>query len=302
MNTRRHNVLTRRDFLRGAAGAGVLATASWAARGQGESASASGLMSEVVLVRDRDAVSSEGAVNAEVIGRMLDDAVAALLSEPDPVAAWKRLVKPGDTVGIKSNVAGPPRTPPELEAAIKRRVMDAGVPEDNISIDDRGVLRNPVFRNATALINVRPMRSHHWSGVGSLLKNYIMFSDSPPSWHGDSCANLAGLWDLPIVKGKTRLNILVMLSPLFHSKGPHNYNKAYVWDYKGILVSLDPVAADATGLRIIEAKRIEFFGEYQPLPISPKHIQVAQDKFGLGIADPRRINIVKRGWLEDVLI
>ena len=64
-------------------------------------------------------------------------------------------------------------TPKELEAAIKRRVLDVGVPETNMDIDDRGVLRNPVFLKATALINVRPVRTHHWSGVGTCLKNYI---------------------------------------------------------------------------------------------------------------------------------
>ncbi len=258
--------------------------------------------SRVVLVRDINVLDDQGVVNSSVLGRMLDDAVIALTEESDVSKAWKRVVSPDDTVGIKSNVAGPPRTPPELENVIRDRVVAAGVDPIRVAVDDRGVLNNPVFQKATALINVRPMRSHHWAGVGSLIKNYIMFSDNPPSWHEDSCANLAGLWELPIVRGKTRLNILVMLTPLFHSKGPHNYNKAYVWDYKGLLVGTDPVAVDATGLRIIEAKRLEFFGEYQPLPVSPKHIKLAETKFGLGIADPARIDVKKLGWEDGLLI
>jgi hypothetical protein len=60
---------------------------------------------------------------------------------------------------------------------------------------------------ATALINARPMRSHHWAGVGSLIKNYIMFIPEPISIHPDSCADLASIWDLPVVKGKTRLKV-----------------------------------------------------------------------------------------------
>lgn len=292
-------LVTRRDFLSRAAGAGVgtavLATGAWAATSPGEN-------SKVVLVRHASVCRADDSLDVEILGRMLDDAVSTFFGVDDPAAAWKRVVTSRDTVGIKSNVAGPPRTPIELENLLRERVLAAGVSENKVSVDDRGVLRNPVFQEATALINVRPMRSHHWSGVGSLLKNYIMFSDNPPSWHDDSCANLAGLWQMPIVRDKTRLNILVMLTPLFHSKGPHNYNKAFVWNYGGLLIGTDPVAVDATGLRIIEAKRQAFFGEHQPLPVSPKHIQIAQTKYGLGVADPERIEVIKLGWEEDVLI
>lgn len=296
-----HKELTRRDFLRGTASVTLAGAAGTSALAQG-TVTPTAQKSKVVLVRDPNAVDADERPDAQVLQKMLDDAVAALLGETEPVAAWKRLVQPDETVGIKSNVGGPPRTPPQLEAAIKRRLIDAGVSANRIAIDDRGVLRNPIFQEAAALINTRPMRTHHWSGVGSLIKNYIMFSDDPPSWHGDSCANLAGLWDLPMVKGKTRLNILVMLTPLFHSKGPHNFQKRYTWAYKGLLVGSDPVAVDATGLRILKAKRRAHFSKDEPLVISPKHIRVAQDKFHLGIADPDRIDLKKLGWTEGMLI
>ncbi|MBI4559950.1 MAG: DUF362 domain-containing protein [Candidatus Hydrogenedentes bacterium] len=294
--------LTRRDFLKHATSA-TLAGASVAALGQeAQRAISTAGKSTVVLVRDVQVLDGDRKVQADVLSRMFDDALTTLTGEKDPVAACKRLVQPTDTVGIKTNVWQFLATPPELEAAIKRRVMDAGVPEDRIGIDDRGVLQNPIFQQATALINVRPMHTHHWAGVGSCLKNYIMFSDNPPSWHDDSCANLAGLWDLPIVKGKTRLNVLVMLTPLFHGKGPHHFQLKYTWEYKGLIVGTDPVAVDATGLRILEAKRKAFFETDEPFAIPPKHIRVAQDKFGLGIADPERINLIRLGWAEEILI
>jgi hypothetical protein len=146
------------------------------------------------------------------------------------------------------------------------------------------------------------MHTHHWAGVGSLLKNYIQFVPEPYKLHGDSCANLGSVWQLPIVKDKTRLNVLVMLTPLFHGKGPHHFQKQYLWDYKGLLVGKDPVAVDATGLRILEAKRLEYFGEEQPFPIPPKHIRVAEEKFHLGVADPSKIEVKKIGWEEGILI
>lgn len=261
-----------------------------------------GKRSKVVLIRDQNVLSGGRQVNASILSRMLDEGVMALLSESEPSRAWDRLVTPDDTVGIKSNVWRFLATPPELEQAISDRVFSAGVPSNQIGIDDRGVLRNPIFQNATALINVRPMRTHHWSGVGSCIKNYIVFSPRPSSWHSDSCADLAGLWELPEAKGKTRLNVLVMLTPLFHGKGPHHFNPRYTWEYGGLIIGEDPVAVDAIGVRILEAKRRDFFDDIQPLVVPPKHIAVAEEKFGLGVADPDRIDVVKLGWESGALI
>ena len=299
--------LCRRDFVRGAAG--VTLVGAWGtfcqkkesrAKAPEEKKAEVKQRSRVVLIRDERVIDSNRKVDPEIIARMLDDGVKALLEENDAKVAWANLIRPDDVVGIKSNEWSYLPTPPELEEAIRRRVMGAGVPEDKIDIDDRGVLGSVVFTSATALINVRPMRTHNWSGVGSCLKNYIMFHPHPWRWHDDSCADLATLWKMPIVAGKTRLNILVMLTPLFHGKGPHHYQAEYTWEYKGLIVGIDPVAVDATGLRILEAQRKLHFKKDVPFAASAKHIKVAEEKHKLGIAD--RIDLVKLGWMEGALI
>jgi hypothetical protein len=104
------------------------------------------------------------------------------------------------------------------------------------------------------------------------------------------------------VKGKTRLNILVMLTPLFHSVGPHGYSSEYVWNYGGIIVGTDPVACDAVGLKIIQAKRKNYFKEDRPLNPPAKHIELADTRHNLGTADLKKIELIKLGWKEDVLI
>jgi hypothetical protein len=293
-----HRTITRRDFLKVASAAplaGALAPAL--ARPAAPESKV-----RVVLVRHEDALDPSGAPRAEVIQAMLDDAVRSLIGDKDVVKAWKTLIRPDDTVGIKTNVWGKLPTTAEVEQAIKRRVMDAGVPEDRLSVDDRGVLRNPVFQKATALINARPARTHQWSGMGSCIKNYIMFTPQPSAWHGDTCADLAGIWNLPEVKGKTRLNVLVMLTPLFHMIGTQQYNKDFTWAYKGLIVSRDPVAADSTGLRVLEAKRREHFQDDGLLKPTPHHIQLADTRHHLGVSDPARIELVKLGWSEGLLI
>jgi hypothetical protein len=205
-------------------------------------------------------------------------------------------------VGIKTN--GWPRlpTPPELEAAIRRRVRDAGVPEQRLDVADAGVLSNPIFLNATALVNVRPLRTHHWAGVGTCLKNYIQFVPDKPSYHPDGCAALGKIWTLPIVKGKTRLNILSALTPQFYGRGANFFDRRYVWPYQGLIVGTDPVAVDTVGAHLLQAKRLAFFGDDRALDVTPHHIQVADTEYHLGVSDLRRIAVVKLGWMEDALI
>ena len=293
-------IITRRDFIR---------TGSYVAAGTfmglpllSHAAGNQTAKSRVVLIREKNVVKPGGSLHRGHLEEIFDTAVTTLLDAPDPVSAWQKLVKPDDIVGIKSNVWTYLPTPASLEAAIKKRLMAAGVQEKNIAISDRGVRSNSVFKKSTALINVRPMRTHHWSGLGTLLKNYIMFVGAPWMYHGNSCERLGAVWQKPRVKGKTRLNILVMLTPLFHGVGPHHFSRKYTWPYGGLIVSTDPVAADATGARIIQAKRNEYFGENRPISPPPRHIEAADSKFGLGNSRPDRIQLIKLGWQKDIFI
>ena len=207
-------IITRRDFLGVAAGTAIAATLGAGILGEVKAEPTS----RVVLIRNAEVVGSDGSVRGEILQTMLDEAIKTLLGTKDSAEAWQKLIKSSDIVGIKSNAWSRLPTPKELEAAIKRRVLDVGVEEKNMDIDDRGVLRNPVFLKATALINVRPLRTHHWSGVGTCLKNYIQFVPDPSSYHDEGCSPLGKIRTYPIVKGKTRLNILSALTPQFYGR------------------------------------------------------------------------------------
>jgi hypothetical protein len=256
---------------------------------------------KVVLIRNKE-VLKNGEADKDILKQMIDQAVVELTGAVGTQEAWNKILKPDDILGIKTNAWNNLPTPPQVEEILKNKAIGVGIKENNISINDRSIRTDEVFQNSTALINVRPMRTHAWAGVGSLMKNYIMFLDQPSSIHGDSCADLATLYNLPQTKGKTRLNILVMLTPLFHGIGPHHFNRQYTWEYNGLLLGFDPVAVDSTGLRIIQAKRLDYFGEETPLNPPAKHIMLADTRHHLGTADPEKINLVKMGWDEDLLI
>ena len=294
-------ITTRRDFIRGTT-IGALGIALGCKSELGVLGRIVEGRARVVLIRHPDAVDDSGNYNDSVVGKMLDEAVTTLFEKGSQQEAWSGILQPNDILGIKTNVWGHLATPQAINLGVKKRAMEVGIPESNISIRDRGLLNDPIFTRSTALVNARPLRIHHWSGIGGCLKNYIMFVSQPWAYHGDSCADLGKLWKLPVAAGKTRLNILVVLNPHFHGIGPHNFSPRYTWPYGGLMVGTDPVALDSTGLRLLQAKQKEVFGDEPQGYTSPKHVGLAETRHGIGIADPDRIDIVRLGWTENSLI
>jgi hypothetical protein len=302
--TSERKLVTRREFLKataaGTAGAALVATTGLAlASGKQEK---TGPVTRVVLVRDKAVFSEEEGLNKAVIEQMLDDAVASLLKTEHPREAWGQMAGPTDVVGVKSNAWHLLPTPREVENAVISRLMREGVKEKNIAVGDKRVLRDKVFERSTVLLNLCTLRTHFWSGTGGCIKNYIMFVKKPWAYHDDQCADLGAIWNLKHVTGKTRLNVLCAFTPLFWGRGPHHFDRRYIWDYGGMIIGTDPVAVDAVGVRLLQAKRLEFFGEDRPLDTTPKHVVVADKRHGLGTSDLSKIELVKLGWEEDVLI
>lgn len=300
----RKRTLTRRDFIKAAAGAplaGGLAASRLGASGLPQMAAVPD-KSRVVLVRNLGVLDGSQKQRPEVVEQMLDEAMRALFKEKDAASAWKRIIKPSDTVGVKTNVWDYLPTGPAVEQALKNGVLSAGVPASRIGLDDRNVLSDPLFKAVTVLINARPARTHSWAGMGSCLKNMIMFVPRPSAYHDDTCADLAKIWFLPAVKDKVKLNIQVMMTPLFNSAGSRDFSEKYLWPYQGLVVGQDPVAVDSIALRILEAKRNEFFGEPRTLKPPAHHIALADTRHHLGHADPAAIELIKLGDTEGILI
>jgi len=290
--------VTRRDFLKGTAGL-FLTSTGLSAIPPKASAHA---QTKVIVIRNADVVGPNSEIKHSLLQNMINEAVRILTDKNEAQAAWQSLFSKTDIVGIKTNVWHYLPTPKELEIAIQQKLVDLGIPATNIAIDDRGVLDNPIFKKASALINVRPVRTHHWSGVGSCLKNYIMFVRNPSAYHNEGCSDLGKIWTYPVVKGKTRLNILCALTPQFYGRGAHFFDRRYVWPYRGLIVGTDPVAVDTVGSELLRKKRIAHFGDDRALDVLPVHISVADKKYRLGVSDLSKIEIIKVGWRDEVLL
>jgi len=103
MNARQ--ISNRRDFVKGAlmsaaavrAGAGVLA---------GAEQSAPAAKSKVVIARDALLRGTGSTVDSGRMLSLLDRAMQALFDRDRPIEAWRKLVHPGETVGLKVNTLG----------------------------------------------------------------------------------------------------------------------------------------------------------------------------------------------------
>ncbi len=111
-----------------------------------------------------------------------------------------------------------------------------------------------------------------------------------------------GALDASLAEGKVRLNVLVALTPQFLTRGPQFFDTRYLWPYKGILLSTDPVAVDTMGVKLLEARRKAFFGEDRPMTELAKHVRLAGEKHGIGVGDPSRIQLARLGWGTDILL
>ena len=297
--------LTRRSMLRTGAAWAVAsmyrlrAHVTKAAQQPATYASLRPAKSRVVLIRRPDVVRPDGSIDAGVLRAMLDEATKTLTQTPSASAAWQRLVKPTDVVGIKSNAWRSLPTPAALEEAIREAVGAAGVSAGQHHRGRPRRARQPGVQRAPRRSSTRGRCARtRWSGLGTCLKNYIMFVPRPADYHDDACAPLGAIWQQPDVKGKTRLNVLVMLTPQFHSVGPHSFSQEFTWPYGGLIVGTDVVAVDAVGARIIQAKRRAHFGEDRPLSRAAPHPGRRHALRPLATR-PAKIDLVRLGEAEE---
>jgi hypothetical protein len=283
----RRGTLTRRDFVRTSAGAAVglsLPAAAWATLPARAARSAT-----VTVVRDARVLDAAHRVDDKVLAEMLAETVKRVTKTASARDGWRALVKPTDVVGLVPSKALNP-THEELVDLVRAALVDAGVAADSIRNvqNSRGKVEA-----CTALITIPGLKAHWLTGIGTVLKNYIMFSGEPSAYHDENNDKLGEIWLMPHVKGKTRLVLVDALRPLC-DKGPQ-VDPRYLWDYKGLLAGTDPVAVDAIGLQIIMARRQELRGEPWPLSPPPLCVAMADHRYGLGTARLEEITVDRVG-------
>lgn len=274
----------------------------------------------VVLVRDKDVQDQDLKVDKDILSRMFDSGMSNLGKEDDPLKVWKKLFNSKDRVGIKISMMMTP-THRELVELIVANLLKAGVEDKNISVWDRDNIGigsaemhsrgkslgydkdhfSNVIKQSTALINVPGMKSHWLAGAAFSIKNWAGAVDNAVEYHTDDCCSSFGaIVANPEIKSKCRLVILDGLRPLFNG-GPQ-VDPKYLWNYNALILGFDHVAVDTVALKIIQNKRDEYKKEKWILNPPPLHITLADTRYKAGTSDLNKIELIKSGWEEGVLI
>jgi uncharacterized Fe-S center protein len=210
--------------------------------------------------------------------------------------AWLSLVKPKDVIGLVPTDHLNP-THDEIVDVVKNSLIDAGIAKDKIRLAQGGP-RSP--KKCDSLIAIPALKAHWLTGIGTVMKLYIMYSGSPSSYHKGNSAKLGEIWNLPSVKGKTKLVLVDSLYPLC-DKGPQP-DPRYQWHYNGLIAGTDPVAVETVCLNIVNEKRKAIRGEPWPLSPPPICVEAADKVYGLGTSRTEQIKIEHYGWEHELLL
>ena len=144
----------------------------------------------------------------------------------------------------------------------------------------------------TASVSLAVLKDHGMAGITAGLKNYYGAVHNPNKYHDDNCNPfIAELFDAPSIKSKHRLTILDALVVQYH-RGP-SYHARWAENYEALIFSLDPVAADFVGWRIVEdLRRAKGLPSLEEEKRAPLYLRTAE-RMGLGTATLSGIQIVE---------
>jgi len=288
------NQLTRRDFIRGTLGATLGTSILGVKWSKGDDRAVGSSL--VAIVRDKNVLDADMTVDPNVLKKMLDQAVIQFTGKEKIKDAWSTIVKPEDTVGLVPTQHLNP-THDELVDVVTMTLTDVGISKEKIIMAQGSPEK---ARACTTLIALPALKAHWLTGIGTVLKNYIMYSGNPSRYHEENSSKLGEIWNLPHVKGKTKLILVDALYPLC-DKGPQS-DPRYKWAYKGLIAGTDPVAVETICLRIITKKRRALRGEPWPISPPPLCVEEADKVYGLGTSRMEEIKIKHSGWEQDLLL
>jgi len=273
--------------------------------------------SRLVISRDSNLRSSPNTLDSSRLLHCLDRAMQALHDSDSPLEAWRKVVRPGEVVGLKVNcLAGRGNcTRPELVDAICERLQQAGIKEiviwDRLSSDlesarfkivERGsgircfgndwlgfedelavsgsvgsLLAKTLTQVCEAVINLPVLKDHGIAGVTIALKSMFGAIHNPNKYHVNVCNPYVA--DVNMLPPiRQKVRLHICDATTAQYEGGPSFMPHWTWPYNGLLVGHDPVALDYTGWQIIEKKRAEMgMKSLKEMKREPVYISTAAD-------------------------
>jgi len=200
---------------------------------------------KVVISRDPLLRGAGSSLDSGRLLKMLDRAVQALYATDSPLEAWKKVVRPGEVVGLKVNgLSGRGNsTSVLLVQVLCARLQDAGIPQKDIVIWDRMNvdLEGAGFRVATRQTQIRCI-GNDTLGYEEELATYGSVGSCLSKTLTQVCDAVI---NLPVLKDHGIAGVTIALKNLFGAI--HNPNKYH-------LNMGDPYIADVNMLPPIRQK------------------------------------------------
>lgn len=265
-------------------------------------------------------ISSDRILPVRVVQRsLLKDSISQgmmlLTGTHDVRDAWHAVLKPEDKILIKFNQSGAPMigTSQPFAEVLLKMLLEAGWPPEQIlmleaevsdynlpatrkvdmrwqgRVVDFGKSGKDVFLacldEATAIINVPFLKTHHLATTTGCLKNLSHgLIRHPARFHADGCdPAIAEIVASEPIRSKLRLNICNALRAVFR-KGP-DAGEDDIHNAGTILLARDPVACDAVGYGLLnEIRSLRGLSPLLPGARIPRQLATAT-RLGLGQSD-----------------
>lgn len=316
--------LSRRAFLRtsvGVTGASLFATAAFGRDEPLLDLAPDQPPARVAMARSRYVLDGP-TVHPTFARELFESALIHATRTSSPNEAWHSLLGPDDIIGLKFNRSGQRMiaTTDVFAEVIVSSLVDAGWPRDQIVCMElpeetarrlqtaapiAGYDSKPtnfasgadhlasVLRQVTALITIPFLKTHNLCTLTCSLKNLSHgLVKHPARFHDHGCSPyIADIVATDAIASKLRLAIVDALRVVF-ADGPAATSNN-VTNTGAILVSTDPVAADAIGLALLNDVRNRT--KLPPIAVSPAGIPylVAAHRAELGVAAPHGIELVQ---------
>lgn len=307
--------------------AAILATWLWAMPGPPGPAVVAVARAERILVPPGvfapRVLYPKGRVEFGIVEKLVDQALESLtgLEQGD---AWRRFVSPVDKVAILIDVSAPAVQTATVEVIIDR-LVGAGLQPGNICVfggDERdlfnagfnithegpgvrtygaasegyrGGITRIVAGDLQVLINVATLKADAEIGMAGCVANFLACVPEVERRRlRQDPALLPTVAAHPAVRAKLRLNFLEAYLPAIDHDGADRPTA----EYRGLVASVDPVAADTVGLRILQSCRDAYRQEAWPLEPPVTYLKLAQEEFRAGQSDPALISVRLTGPTE----
>ena len=253
--------------------------------------------SKVVIARDPALRGTGNSPDSVRVLKLLDRAVQSFYASDSPLEAWKTVVKPGETIGLKVNCLSGrgAATSVVLVEAICERLQQSGIPPQNIVIWDR---LNSDLESAGFRITRRDRIRCIGNDTADYGRELAVFGSAGSLLSNTLTRTCDAVINLPVLKDHGIAGVTLALKNLFGAihnpnkyhtsagdpyvadvnmfpairgkvrlsicdgitaqyEGGPSYMPQWSWPHNGLLVARDPVALDFTGWQILERKRAE---------------------------------------------